>query len=85
MFSLFRKKKKADDTPQILDLEGQPLQVGDVVVSLRYDLGECVVEIDGREYFYKSIESSQRASYVKMIDAATGNQKVRKKEPKTDA
>ncbi len=77
MFSIFRKKK-VETTPQILDLEGQPLQAGDRVTSLRYDLGECEIELDGREYFYKSLSSDQRVSYVRMIDAVTGHQKVRK-------
>ena len=79
MFSLFRKKKKADTIPQILDLEGQPLAPGDIVESLRYELGDCEVELEDRQYFYRSLESSERVSYVKMVDAVTGHQKVRKK------
>jgi hypothetical protein len=76
MFGLFNKKKKEKSPPQILDLEGQPLSAGDRVNSLRYELGTCTIELDGLEYFYVSESTGQKVSYVKMIDAITGHQKV---------
>ena len=47
-------------------------------MSHRYELGKCKVELEGLQFFYVSIESGKRVSYVKMIDAITGNQKVKK-------
>ncbi|MEM9325464.1 MAG: hypothetical protein AAGA85_07405 [Bacteroidota bacterium] len=79
MFSIFRKKKEEDAIPQLLDLHGQPIEAGDVVTSLRYDLGDCTLELEETQYFYRSITSGQRVSYVKMVDAVTGHQKVLKK------
>ena len=77
MFGLFRKKKKQDDGPrEILDINGMPIEVGGKVKALRYDLGECTVELDGKEYFYVSVETGQRVSFTKFFDAATKNQKV---------
>ncbi len=76
MFGLFKKKKKK----QLLDYDGKPLKVGDKVISLRYDLGECVLVEGERGIEYESIESGKRVSYAFMIDAHTENQKVRKIE-----
>ena len=78
MFKLFKKKSKEKLPPQLLDEEGQPILEGDEVIAHRYDLGKCKVELEGRQFFYVSNHSGQRISYVKMIDAITGNQKVRK-------
>lgn len=78
MFKLFKKKPKEKLPPQLLDEEGQPILEGDEVIAHRYDLGKCKVELEGRQFFYVSNHSGQRISYVKMIDAITGNQKVRK-------
>lgn len=77
MFGLFKKKKPQEPmVPAILDLNGSLIEVGARVKCLRYDLGECVVELEGREYFYVSIETGQKVSFTKMFDAATKNQKV---------
>ena len=61
-----------------MDLEGQPLKEGDTVLSLRYDLGECRILNSEKGIVYESLSSGEKVSYVKMIDAATGYQKVRK-------
>lgn len=76
MFGLFKKKPKEPTAPKLLDLNANPIVEGAVVKSLRYDLGECTVELEGIEYFYVSKESGERVSYTKMVDAITENQKV---------
>ena len=76
MFGLFKKKPKEKQPPKLLDLNNNPIVAGAVVKSLRYELGECTVELEGLEYFYVSKESGQRISYTKMVDAITENQKV---------
>ncbi len=78
MFGLFKKKPKEKLPPEILDEEGVQILEGDVVIAHRYELGQCDVELEGIQYFYVSQHSGKRVSYVRMIDAITGNQKVRK-------
>jgi len=75
MFNIFKKKPKEPEIPKIYDMNGAEIAVGAKVNCLRYDLGECSVELEGRQYFYVAA-SGQRVSYVKMIDASTKNQKV---------
>jgi len=78
MFNFFRKKKVKKSLPPLNDLNNQPLQVGDKVLSHRYDLGNCLIkEVEGK-IFYESIQSGVLVSWVKMIDAVTDNQKVSK-------
>ena len=79
MASLFKRKSKKDSL-SFLDLDGQPLKTGDIVLSLRYDLGECRIIDTEKGKVYESLESGEKVSYVRMIDAASGYQKVRKKE-----
>ena len=79
MFGFFKKKKKANNkTPKLLDLNNQPIFEGDYVMSLRYDLGKCVVRQTEKGLEYESVKTGQVVSWVKMIDAATDNQKVKK-------
>lgn len=79
MFGLFKKKKKSNaKTPKLLDLNNQPIFDGDFVMSLRYDMGKCVVRQTEKGLEYESVKTGQVVSWVKMIDAATDNQKVRK-------
>ena len=75
MFGLFKKKKKE---LILFDLEGNPLAEGDIVLSLRYDMGECKLVKTEQGFEYQSLASDTRMSWVKMIDAATERQKVRK-------
>ena len=76
MFGLFKKKPKEKQPPKLLDLNGNPIVEGSIVTSLRYDLGDCKVELVELEYFYVSIEKGERVSYARMVDAITENQKV---------
>ena len=76
MFGIFRKKKKE---LVLYDLEGNALAEGDIVLSLRYDMGECRLVKTENGFEYQSIEGDTNMSWLKMIDAATERQKVRKK------
>ncbi|WP_420316943.1 hypothetical protein [Ekhidna sp.] len=78
MLSIFRKKPKEKTPPQLLDIDGNLIREGDEVMSHRYELGQCMVELEGLQFFYVSKESGNKVSYVKMIDAITGHQKVKK-------
>ena len=59
-------------------MEGVPIESGDEVMAHRYELGKCTVELEGLQYFYVSQATGKKVSYVKMIDAITENQKVKK-------
>lgn len=81
MFNLFKKGKHNKDKPKLptlMDLNNQPIQEGDIVESLRYDLGRCKVNRVGNGYEYESLETGDKVNWVKMIDATTENQKVKK-------
>lgn len=78
MLGWFKKKEKKKSAPQLLDIEGQPLQVGDKVEVLRYEMGECELTLEGLHYYYVSVSTGEKVSYAKMIDASTEQQKVRK-------
>ncbi len=79
MAGLFRKKSTKGKV-QFVDLEGQALKEGDTVMSLRYDLGKCRIINTDEGMAYESIASGEKVLYVKMIDAATGYQKVKRLE-----
>jgi hypothetical protein len=76
MFGLFKKKSKEKQPPKLLDLNGNPIVEGSIVTSLRYDLGECKVVLEDLVYYYESVETSERISSARMVDAITENQKV---------
>jgi len=78
MTALFRRKSKSKI--QFNDFEGQPLKEGDIVMSMRYDLGESRIINTEEGLAYESLSSGQVVGYAKMIDAASGYQKVRKLE-----
>jgi len=80
MFGLFKKREKQPQLPQLNDLNNNPLKEGDTVEALRYDLGKCRIEVSDNSYYYISLESGKRVSWLKMIDASTDNQKVKKVE-----
>lgn len=84
MFRFFRKsrngKSESKPTLRMMDIDGQPLKVGDLVMSLRYELGTCRLVEGEQGYAYESVQSGQQVSYLRMIDAATTYQKVRKIE-----
>ena len=73
LFSRNTKKNKL----QFVDFEGQPLKEGDTVMSLRYDLGECRIIKTGEGMAYESLGTGEKVSYARMIDAASGYQKVK--------
>lgn len=80
LFSFFKRKKSSGSkvTPQLSDLDNNPLQDGDIVMSHRYDLGECRIIQSDSGIEYESLASGERVSWVKMIDASTEKQKVNK-------
>ncbi len=83
MFNFFFKKngsaqKEEKSLPQMSDLNHNKLQEGDIVQSMRYNLGKCKVVIEEGSYYYESLETGQKVSWLKMIDAATDLQKVKK-------
>ncbi len=86
MFKFFRrnsngKAKSSRQALQLIDIDGIPLRVGDLVMSLRYDLGPCrLIESEPQSYEYESLASGEKVSYLRMVDAATTYQKVRKIE-----
>jgi len=78
MISLFKKKPKEKQPPELFDIDSVPILEGDTVEAFRYELGTCKVELEELQYFYISKATNQKVSYVKMVDAITGNQKVKK-------
>ncbi len=84
MFNFFKKngngkpKSNGTDAVQMADIDGTPLAIGDWVQSLRYDLGVCKIVSADIGFDYESVETGDRVSFVKMIDAATSYQKVKK-------
>jgi hypothetical protein len=78
MFGLFKKKVKKKSPPVLADVDGNALGAGDQVLSLRYDLGECTLMESETGLIYKSKDSGEQVSWVKMIDASTERQKVKK-------
>jgi hypothetical protein len=77
MTPLFNRNKKKSRI-RFYDFDGQPLREGDLVFSLRYDLGECRIVMTENGFAYESLKTGEKVSYAKMIDAGTGYQKVRK-------
>ena len=77
MFGLFKKKNKEQI---LLDLDGNPLQEGDIVDNLRYDMGESKLVRTDEGLEYESLADGRRVSWLRMIDAATERQKVRLKQ-----
>lgn len=80
MFNLFGPKKKKEQALQLADLNNIPLQEGDHVRSIRYDLGEAVLKKNSEGYYYESLVTGQKVHFSLMIDAVTKRQKVEKIE-----
>lgn len=76
--SIFKKKKSTKSEVNFADLDGVPLEVGDRVLSLRYELGECIIINTDAGLAYESVEKKTVVSWLKMVEAASKNQKVRK-------
>ncbi len=84
MFNFFRRKKQQEEakTPppqlQLADINQFPLQEGDLVEALRYDLGKCKLIRAEKGYVYESLSTGQQVSWLRMVDAITQLQKVKK-------
>ncbi|WKN41312.1 hypothetical protein [Tunicatimonas pelagia] len=77
MFGFF-KKKQTTHTPVLADLNNNPISEGDIVQSLRYDLGKCRVIATDKGLAYESMENGKQVSWHLMVDASTDLQKVQK-------
>ena len=75
---LKRKKRKTDGPPPLADLKQVSLAEGDMVESLRYDLGICRVLMTEKGLTYQSLADGRQVSWHLMVDAATDLQKVKK-------
>jgi len=82
MFGWFKKKKEqAGSSVRLLDLNQQPLFDGDRVECLRYEMGESYLRANPEkkgDFYYESAKTGAKVSFLKMIDARSGFQKVRK-------
>ncbi|WP_339816009.1 hypothetical protein [uncultured Imperialibacter sp.] len=81
MFGIFKRKKESprkEKKLELVDLEQQPLAVGDKVESLRYDLGISILIQEEDGLYYQSEASGTKVHWTKMIDASTEFQKVKK-------
>ncbi|MDA0195180.1 MAG: hypothetical protein O2887_07820 [Bacteroidetes bacterium] len=78
MFGIFKKKKKADPDTPMVDINQNPLLDGDMVISLRYDMGLCKVLETEQGLVYESVETGKQENWTRMIDASTTFQKVEK-------
>ncbi|MDN5200102.1 hypothetical protein QQ008_01985 [Fulvivirgaceae bacterium BMA10] len=81
MFGFFKKNKKKKEEkniPDLFDLNDVPIFEGDIVESLRYGLGKCkVINLEGKIH-YESLENGKQVIWLKMVDAITEKQKVKK-------
>jgi len=73
-FRFFNNKKKKP----LQDINENVIIPGDKVDCLRYEMGECILIESENGYEYESLQTGKKVSYARMIDAATGFQKVRK-------
>ena len=79
MLSWFKKKDKKDSPAlDLKDINGNPLKEGDIVESMRYDLGKCQIILEGSQFIYESLENGEQVSWLRMVDAATSFQKVKR-------
>jgi len=73
MLGFFKKNKRK----VLLDLDGNEINEGDIVESLRYDMGESKLILTDEGFVYESLKDGRQVSYLRMIDAATERQKVK--------
>jgi hypothetical protein len=81
MFNFFKKKAQEvpkTPLPELADINQFPLQEGDVVEALRYDLGRCRLIRLEKGYVYQSLTTGEQVSWLRMVDAITQLQKVKK-------
>ena len=77
-FLKFNKKNQAKEEPQMTDLDSKPLKEGDIVESLRYDMGRSRVIMTNKGLGYESLVTGKIITWHYMVDAATSMQKVKK-------
>lgn len=80
MFKFFKKGKESGQVLQMADIDGKPLKEGDLVDSLRYDMGKCRLVKTPQGLVYRSVDSDLEIHWSKMVDASSKNQKVRKRD-----
>jgi len=80
MFGLFKKKKKSNFETPMVDVKQNPLKDGDMVMSMRYEMGLCKVISTDLGLVYESVETGRQENWLRMIDASTTFQKVEKIE-----
>jgi len=81
MLRFFKSNKdKSKSNLKLEDLDHNPLKEGDLVQSLRYEMGKCRIIDTAEGMAYESLETGKRVNWTLMIDAATELQKVRKIE-----
>jgi len=80
--NLFKKKPAEGESkrPEMLDADFNPLQEGDLVEALRYDLGKCRIVVEQNHFHYESLTDGRKVIWVRMIDAVNQTQKVKKIE-----
>lgn len=79
MFGFFKRdKNKKVAMPELVDLENHIIQEGDRVTAMRYELGVCKLIVVDDKYIYESEDNGEQVSWLKMIDASTDRQKVKK-------
>lgn len=81
LFDFFKKSNGAarkESALQMTDMDNNSLQEGDMVEAMRYDLGRCKLVRAEKGYEYESLATGRRVSYLRMVDAITGCQKVKK-------
>lgn len=78
MFNIFKRKKKENTLPSLSDLDDNVLNEGDEVEAFRYELGRCRLILVENSYHYESLGTGKQVIWLKMIDASTERQKVRK-------
>jgi hypothetical protein len=81
LFDFFKKSNgtaRKEPVLEMTDMYNNPLQEGDTVEAMRYDLGRCKVVKAEKGFEYESLATGQRVSYLRMVDAITGFQKVKK-------
>ena len=76
MLNWFKKKKEEKKEIQLQDLNQELLAEGDIVTSLRYDMGDCKLLKTDQGWVYESLADKKRVHWTKMIDATTEFQKV---------
>jgi len=78
MFRFLKPRPDKSGDLNFADVNGLPLHEGDLVESLRYDLGRCRIIRTDTGLAYESLATHQVVSWARMIDAASKNQKVKK-------